>query len=356
MTHRRTSKRRIAIATTGAAALLAGSFGLAQASASSPASTPTPDTLSSEAASDLATTLAGELGQEVGTFYDAESSTLVVNVTDQATADTVREAGAEARVVDHTMAELNSVKAEVSEFAVPGTSWFVDPVSNTVKVTTDSTVTGADLQQVQDAVAEFGDMATLEQTEGEFQSFIAGGDAIYSSGARCSLGFNVDGGSGFLTAGHCGGVGSSWSASSGGSPLGQMSESVFPGADYALVEYSSSTDAPSEVNLYNGSSQEITEAGEATVGQSVQRSGSTTQVHDGEVTGLDVSVSYPEGTVNGMIQTTVCAEPGDSGGALFDGTTALGITSGGSGNCTIGGQTFYYPVTDALAATGTSIP
>ncbi|MCY0932018.1 trypsin-like serine protease, partial [Streptomyces sp. H27-H1] len=46
--------------------------------------------------------------------------------------------------------------------------------------------------------------------------------------------------------------------------------------------------------------------------------------------------------------TNVCAEPGDSGGALYDGTKALGITSGGSGNCSVGGTTFYQPVPEAL--------
>ena len=75
------------------------------------------------------------------------------------------------------------------------------------------------------------------------------------------------------------------------------------------------------------------------------RSGCTTQVHDGTVTGLDATVNYGNGDiVNGLIQTDVCAEPGDSGGSLFDGDTALGLTSGGSGDCTSGGETFFQPV------------
>jgi streptogrisin D len=115
-------------------------------------------------------------------------------------------------------------------------------------------------------------------------------------------------------------------------------------------------DHPSAVDLYDGTTQEITEAGEAVVGQEVTRSGSTTGVFGGTVEALDVSVQYAEGTVDGTIQTNVCAEPGDSGGALFSGTTALGLTSGGSGDCTSGGQTFFQPVVDALAATGATIP
>ena len=56
-----------------------------------------------------------------------------------------------------------------------------------------------------------------------------------------------------------------------------------------------------------------------------------------------------------MIRTTVCAEPGDSGGSLYGGTTALGLTSGGSGNCTTGGTTFFQPVTEPLSVYGVSV-
>ncbi|MDT0445682.1 S1 family peptidase [Streptomyces johnsoniae] len=360
MTHRRTSHRRMAVAATGLAALLAGSFAVTQANATSPATDAVPDVLSSAEAGELAGSLAGLLSDEAagGTFYDSDAETLVVNVVDEAAADTVREAGAEARVVENSLATLTEVRASVEDFAVPGTAWSIDPVSNTVRVTVDSTVTGEELASVRDSVEALDGLATLEQRAGEYQPFIAGGDAIYSSGARCSLGFNVSVGGqpGFLTAGHCGSVGSSWSDSSGGGEIGTMTAGEFPGGDYALVEYSADIDNPSAVNRYDGSSQEITGAAEATVGQSVERSGSTTGLHGGEVTAVDVSVSYPQGTVNGTIETTVCAEPGDSGGALFSGSDALGITSGGSGNCSSGGQTFFYPVTDALDAVGATLP
>ncbi|MBI0384671.1 trypsin-like serine protease, partial [Streptomyces albiflaviniger] len=78
-------------------------------------------------------------------------------------------------------------------------------------------------------------------------------------------------------------------------------------------------------------------------------------VHDGEVTGLNATVNYQEGSVEGLIQTNVCAEPGDSGGALFAGDTALGLTSGGSGDCSSGGETFFQPVPEALQAFGAEI-
>ncbi|MEV1009732.1 S1 family peptidase [Streptomyces sp. NPDC049881] len=363
MTHRRTShRRRVAAAAAGAAALFAGTFAVAEANAD-PAAVPTaaPRVLSSAEAGTLAASLSAQLTPETsgGTYYDADSGRLVVNVTDEAAASTVRGAGAEARVVRHSLAELDEVKDAVAGFAVAGTAWAVDPVSNTVRVTTDSTVRGAELTDLRTAVAGLGDTASLAAVPGEFQPFLAGGEAIYSSGARCSLGFNVtvDGAPGFLTAGHCGSVGSSWSDSSGGAAVGTLTAGEFPGSDYALVEYADpAPEHPSEVSLYDGGTQEITGAAEATVGQNVRRSGSTTGVHDGQVTAVDVAVRYPQGTVEGTIQTTVCAEPGDSGGALFDGSSAVGLTSGGSGDCTSGGTTFFYPVTDALAAVGATIP
>jgi hypothetical protein len=90
--------------------------------------------------------------------------------------------------------------------------------------------------------------------------------------------------------------------------------------------------------------------GDPSVGERVFRSGSTSGLRDGQVTGLNATVNYPEGTVTGLIETNVCAEPGDSGGPMFSEGIALGITSGGSGDCTSGGTTFFQPVTKAMTA------
>jgi hypothetical protein len=87
----------------------------------------------------------------------------------------------------------------------------------------------------------------------------------------------------------------------------------------------------------------------------VFRSGSTSGLHDGEVTALNATVNYPEGPVTGLIETTVCAEPGDSGGPMFSEGIALGVTSGGSGDCKSGGTTFFQPVTQAMAALGVQL-
>ncbi|HEY3717691.1 MAG TPA: S1 family peptidase [Jatrophihabitantaceae bacterium] len=234
--------------------------------------------------------------------------------------------------------------------AFSGTAWGVDPASNQVVVSVDRTVTGSHLAAVRTAVQRLGDAARLHVTSGTFRLEVSGGDAIYGSTYRCSLGFNVVSGSThyFLTAGHCGNVEPRWwTSTSHATLLGDTVDSRFPGTDYALVQYDPSyTNYPGTVG-----SQEITHAADAFVGETVTRRGSTTGVHSGTVSALGATVHYDSGeTVNGLIQTNVCAEGGDSGGPLYDGNAAVGLTSGGSGDCTQGGTTFFQPVTAALSA------
>jgi streptogrisin C len=66
-------------------------------------------------------------------------------------------------------------------------------------------------------------------------------------------------------------------------------------------------------------------------------------------------VNYPEGTVTGLTRTDACAEPGDSGGAWLAGDQAQGVTSGGSGDCTVGGITFFQPLTEILEVNGLTL-
>ncbi|MFJ9864783.1 S1 family peptidase [Streptomyces sp. NPDC101165] len=359
MQHRRIPRRRAVMTGAGIAALVAAGVTFQTANASEPAkSTPESRVLSVPAAGKLASALVEDLGSDAaGSYYDARTKSLVVNVLDATAARSVRAAGAKARIVAHSLAELDGARATLKKDAtIPGTSWATDPVTDKVVVTADRTVSAGEWAKLGKVVDGLGAKAELKRSKGEFKAFIAGGDAITGSGGRCSLGFNVvkDGQPYFLTAGHCTEAISSWSDSSG-KVIGKNEQSSFPGNDFGLVKYTSGVDHPSEVDLYNGSAQQITGAAEATVGMKVTRSGSTTKVHDGTVTGLNATVNYSEGTVSGLIQTDVCAEPGDSGGSLFSGSSAIGLTSGGSGDCTSGGETFFQPVTEALSATGAQI-
>lgn len=239
--------------------------------------------------------------------------------------------------------QLAEIDRAVLNADVAGTAWHVDRASGRVVVTADSTVSAAGLSRLRKAAGADADALRIERTAGKFTRLLGPGDAIYGSGYRCSLGFNVVSGSThyFLTAGHCGDVVKTWYANSAQSTLiGPTVGSSFPGNDYALVRYDNTS-----LSHPGGFT-----AADAYVGEPVKRSGSTTGTKSGTVTALNVTVHYSGGgTVRGMIQTNVCAEPGDSGGALYDGTKALGITSGGSGNCSVGGTTFYQPVPEALA-------
>jgi hypothetical protein len=256
-----------------------------------------------------------------------------------------------------TAAQLAATSSAVNQSAPVGAAWYTDAKTGKVVVTVDSTVSDSEIATLKNSVADASKL-TVKHTPGVFKTTVAGGDAIYVSGGRCSLGFNVRSGSTYyaLTAGHCTNIGSTWySNSSNTSVLGSTAGSSFPGNDYGIIRLSASAANDGRVDLYNGSYQDITSAGNATVGQRVTRSGSTSGVHTGTVQAVNTSVRYAEGTVSGVIQTNVCSEPGDSGGPLFAGSTALGLTSGGSGNCSSGGTTFFQPVTEPLSAYGVSV-
>jgi streptogrisin D len=278
----------------------------------------------------------------VGTLV---TGTLLVAPATQAASLAARPASATALAV---------IRALDTSARIPGTAWAIDPRTSQVVVSLDQTVTGAKLAQVTAVLSRFGSAVRTERVAGTLTPKIAGGDPVYGGQYRCTLGFNVRNSSNvyyFLTAGHCGNIASTWYAnSSHTSVLGNTQNSSFPGNDFAIVHYTTSGTPSGTVG-----GQDITGAGNATVGQTVYRRGSTTGVHSGRVTALNATVNYAEGTVRGMIQTTVCAEGGDSGGPLYAGGTALGLTSGGSGNCSSGGTTFFQPVTEALNTYGVSV-
>ncbi|ONK15351.1 S1 family peptidase [Streptomyces sp. MP131-18] len=241
-----------------------------------------------------------------------------------------------------------------------GKAWTVDEETNRVLLSVDETVTDAEVDSILKDAGSLADAITVEHMPGTLERYIAGGDAIYAdAGWRCSAGVNVQSGSTyyFITAGHCTEGFPDWYTNSSLSTyIGPTAGSSFPGNDYGIVRYDSSVPHPGTVNLYNGSTRDITAAANASNGQSVQRSGSTTGLRSGTVTGLNYTVDYGGGdVVSGLTRTNACAEGGDSGGPFFSGNTVLGLTSGGSGNCSFGGTTFYQPIVEALNAYGVRV-
>ncbi|MFD0591821.1 S1 family peptidase [Catellatospora coxensis] len=195
----------------------------------------------------------------------------------------------------------------------PGTAWTVDPVTGRTTVTLDDTVTEQQATRLRDGLRGAG--VDVRREPGRLRTLLAGGDAIYGSTARCSLGANARRGTTYylITAGHCTNSSANWWTNSARTiAIGVRTASSFPSNDYGLVRYTSTLSHPSAVNTYPGLLQ-LYGTGSAYVGQAVCRSGATTGVRCGVVTALNATVNYAEGTVTGLIRTNICAEPGDSG-------------------------------------------
>ncbi|MGW1022957.1 S1 family peptidase [Streptomyces sp. NPDC002577] len=315
----------------------------------------------SSGASALGARMVSRLGtsRTAGNWIGADGRP-VVAVTDAEAAAEVRRAGARAKVVAHSMDRLRSATETLSAAPrVPGTSWAVDYTSNKVVVHADSTVSAAAWSRLSGVAKSIGGYVEMERTHSAFTTRVNGAAPIFAAGGRCSAGFNVtDGRNDFvLTAGHCGPVGTTWfQDAQGAAGIGTTVADTFPGNDFSLVRYENGTSGGAGVvDIGGGRTVRVVGAADPVVGQQVFRSGSTTGLHSGKVTALNATVNYPEGTVTGLIETDVCAEPGDSGGPLIAQGVALGVTSGGDGDCRSGGTTFFQPVTKALQALGVKL-
>ncbi|HEV6955227.1 MAG TPA: S1 family peptidase [Promicromonospora sp.] len=237
-------------------------------------------------------------------------------------------------------AELAAVSEAVDATGVDGIAWHTDEETGTVVVRVDSTVTAAE----RDLLRETSAAIEVRPTDGVFDLRIAPGDAIYGPDYRCSMAFNVSNHKGrhVLTAGHCGEEVETWYEDEGGDVvLGETVSASYPSNDFAIIRY-----ANQDADRPGGYTE-----GRAHTGQEVTRDGAASGEHTGEVTATNVAVKYDGGvSMHGLIETDVCSEPGDSGGPLWSGDKALGITSGGSGDCSSGGVSFYQPVIEALRA------
>jgi streptogrisin D/glutamyl endopeptidase II len=354
---RRTLRARICL--PALLALTAVGLGSGTAGAAEAAGNPSPGVAASPAQYSLHTALERDLGDRTaGSYLDAASGELVVTVTDAAAAEEVRATGARAELVTRSMAQLRAAMDTLeSKAKITGTSWGIDPSTNKVAVEADSTVSAASMAKLRGVAARLGDAVSIKRVAGEFKKEVAGGDAIYGGGYRCSAAFNVSKATTryFLTAGHCTNSASSWSATSGGPSIGTREGTSFPTNDYGIVRYTNGSQPAGNVNLYNGSHQDITSAADAIVGQSIRKSGSTTRLTSGTVTAVNVTVNYGDGPVYNLVRTTACSAGGDSGGAHFSGSTALGIHSGSAGCTGSSGSALHQPVKEALSAYGVAV-
>lgn len=293
-----------------------------------------------------------------GSWFDAKSGKLVVAVTTTEKAEAVRAAGADVRLVEHSAEQLDAAKARIDALTAPAgvSSWHVDPATSRVVVNiVASERRDNDVRSFVAQAREAGPVAvrTTSQAPRTFAAGTVGGDPYYTGNVRCSIGFSVHGG--FVTAGHCGGAGQSvrgWD----GSAIGHFQGSSFPGNDYAWVNVANGWwTVPVVLGWGTVSDQLVRGSNEAPVGASICRSGSTTRWHCGRVLAKNETVNYSQGAVHQMTKTSVCAEGGDSGGSFISGDQAQGVTSGGWGNCSGGGETWYQPVNEILNRYGLTL-
>ncbi|MEU6426176.1 S1 family peptidase [Microbispora sp. NPDC046973] len=290
----------------------------------------------------------------------ATSESFIVATSDASKAGAVLAAGAQPKIVSRNLAALDSAEAALDRAAAKAPAstsvWYVDVLSNSVVVLSSNT---AEAEAFVAASGADKSAVRVEQSNEQPQTFynVRGGDAYYiGSSARCSIGFSVRRGTtpGFVSAGHCATVGSTLYGYNRVS-MGSFQGYSFPGNDYSWAAVNSNWTVTPYVNNYSGGNVTVKGSSVAPVGSSICRSGSTTGWHCGSVQQLNASVRYSQGTVSGLTRTNVCAEPGDSGGSFISGNQAQGMTSGGSGNCSSGGTTYFQPVNEALSVYGLTL-
>ncbi|MFJ4330991.1 MULTISPECIES: S1 family peptidase [unclassified Streptomyces] len=297
-----------------------------------------------------------------GSWFDADAGKLTVAVTSDAAPSTlraVRATGAQVRTVEHSAQQLDAAKARLDRLDAPAgvSSWRVDQTANKVVV---DVVAGEradnDVQAFLEQAREAAPVAvrTVPSAPRTFAAGTVGGDPYYTGNVRCSIGFSVHGG--FVTAGHCGRAGagvSGWD----GSYIGTFQGSSFPDNDYAWVSVGSGWwTVPVVLGWGTVSDQLVRGSNVAPVGASICRSGSTTHWHCGTVLAHNETVNYSDGSVvHQLTKTSVCAEGGDSGGSFISGDQAQGVTSGGWGNCSSGGETWFQPVNEILNRYGLTL-
>ncbi|MFE6779482.1 S1 family peptidase [Streptomyces sp. NPDC057702] len=296
------------------------------------------------------------LGQRTGgTWYDARTARLVAAITDPADAATVRAAGATPRQVAHTEGALRQavrhLDAAGRRAPAEVTGWRTDPVGNAVVVSYRSASWHA-ARALTRAAGVRADLVRYERVGQAPRPLVdvVGGNRYWTSKYGCSVGFTVN--DGFVSAGHCGTVGETTTG-----PGGRFVGSSFPGDDMAHIRVTAGNALVPAVNRYRGGERvRVAGSQEAPVGASICRSGGTTGWHCGTIVSWDSSVDYGEqGQVTELLETNVCAEPGDSGGSALAGQQAQGVTSGGSGDCARGGRTWFQPVNEILETYGVTL-
>ena len=280
--------------------------------------------------------------------------------------------GAQARQVRHSLYQLDQAISALDQSAntrvlrrLEGVqSWGIDLPNNRVVVTLSAGASSADT--VTDFLARSDvDTGLLHFVESELEpSTLANvyGGIQYNT---CSVGFPVTRGAtkGFVTAGHCGGVGTT--VRIGGTTVGTFQASNYPGSDAAWANVRQQDVLFGRVWQHSGSTTTpVVGSAETAVGSAICRSGYRTGWRCGTITGTNVTVNYGDGTVSGLRESNTCAGQGDSGGAWISSAGhGQGVTSGGAigadgTNCGVAQnqrRTWYQRLTPMLSSYGVNL-
>lgn len=150
---------------------------------------------------------------------------------------------------------------------------------------------------------------------------------------ECSTGFNgdLDGEPVVITAAHCAGDDGAPAAFPGGEQFGTMTALGEDDVDTALIEVDDEHGDRFRNNLVgtgDGAAQAITGTADPVAGQKACKSGARTGFSCGEISdvGATIDVSGTR-TITNAFTVDLCALPGDSGGVVFSGDKALGVSS-----------------------------
>ncbi|WP_086853215.1 fibronectin type III domain-containing protein [Amycolatopsis kentuckyensis] len=306
-----------------------------------------------------------------GQWFDAVAGKLTVAVTTPEAAEEARAAGAAARVVARSRADLDrtasAVRAQVGT-GVPGVyGWGVDVRANDVAVDVDRTKKTAATESFLSRVRELGVRITETTTSPRQQSgTVQTGNPWWpGSESNCSVGFPVTDSAGakhFLTAGHCtndrdqAAYGASGQQNRIGTSNagGTHSVNAREGDMGVVAVTETGWNLSASVNTWGQPAITLSGAAEAMVGDRVCHSGNTSHWQCGEVKYTHKSVDYGGGLViDDLTWTTACSLGGDSGGGWLLGDQATGLHDGGPAQCvqnpSDGDLSLFQPVAEALA-------
>lgn len=307
-----------------------------------------------------------------GAYFDENNTLVLQAAAGSDAAEAAEAAGLEVASPQFGEERLGEIASELTDaIGADGNIASISPnvVDDTVVVTV---VNSAGEATVSELTAAYGDAVTIEQGEANvMQANVAGGDKMDLGGGYCSAGFGANDGSRnyMVWAGHCVEPVDQVLAADG-SLVGTTADSKFtsydglPDRDMGIVELADGVTMDGTVNQQGQQEIELDAsrgAWKAPIGTDTCKSGATSGVTCGQITGYDATVTYSDtqgrvqAQVSGLGEASICTAPGDSGGAYVSGGYAVGLTSGGPGGQECGfnagyapGQSYFQPVTDVL--------